>query len=644
MVFLLAAAVYSNTLGAGFTWDDHRLIIVNKHIDDLDYIRYMLLERKLWRPIKRISLMIDYALWGRERAAGYHATNMMLHASVCLALYFVVLRLGRSRRLAGTAAMLFAVHPVHVESVANISHRKESLALVFYLLAFLAYLRAADRSSAEGSEENGRPPGVIRPAVLGYLFLVFFFYLLAMLSKEVAAVMLPALIVVYELAVQSGERRQRLRRLAVFLAPFVVVLAIFFLRGYLGNLHERFSAEQIDWVTGGQSASYGIALLASLKAFGLMLWLCLWPWPLYLDRAFQVPSGPMEAGVALGLVALVVYVAAVTLAVRRRNRIAVFALAWYGLNLAPVINLVPLTHWWAAERFLYAPSLGVSLLAALGLERLWRRGGGGTVRQKLLAPAGVLFAVLLVCHAVLTVKQNGYWKNSWSLFQHTLKYNPESYRALLGIGLEYYNDGDYETAEPYFRRSIELNYNYPDVHYGLALLLHFDKRYKEAIEEAEIYAEMKPKDPEPYIMMGDAWVFLGDLDKAIEAFRTAVEKDPEHPIGWRNLGTALLNAGRPEEAEQALLRALELERSEQALIQYGQVLYRQRRLEELAKLYTEIVALDPDNPKVSNSLSNVLKWLGRYPEAAREMERSLALDPDQPEIRESLQKLKQMGY
>lgn len=634
LVFLVGAAIYANTLGCGFTWDDEWLILDNPRIDDPSYIKYMLFERTLWRPVKRISLMLDYHLHGEERPGGYHATNILLHALVCLVLYFVVLRLGKSRRLAGVTALLFAVHPVHVESIANISHRKEPFALLFFLLAFLCYLRAAEKSSA------GSTGALSLPVVLN-LIPVYLFYMLGMLSKEVGAVMLPAVIIVYELAVAREPWPQRKQRAMVFMAPFLVPLAIFVFFGYLGSLPGRFSEEEILWITARQTTSYGPVLLGAIKSFGILGWMCIWPWPLYLDRVFDMPKGPFELQVVAGLLAVLLFTLGLWLARRRGNRLAVFALAWYGLNLLPVINVIPLTHWWVPERFMYVPSVGFSLLVALGLEWLWSRKGLVVAGQPASRLATGMLAVILVTHGALTIKQNMFWENSKVLWENTLRYNKDrSYRALYGYGLELYNAGDYAGAEPMYRRAMKVNPSYPEVRYGLALMLLYKEEYDEAMEQARIYAKLDKRDPEPFIIIGNAEFHRRNFDEAIEAYATAVERKPEHCNGWYNLGNAQYAAGRLEEAAESLKKTMGRCANKDSLMLYGSVLTRLSRFEEALTAYREAVRLDPQSASAANGQAGVLFRMKRYPAAAREIERSLRLNPDQAQVKRLLQQIK----
>ena len=255
LVTAVAIAAFASTYRAGFTWDDEWLILENPRIADPTYIKYMLFERELWRPIKRISLMLDYWLYGPHHPEGFHATNIALHAGVCLALYFFLLRLSGERRLSLVTSLLFALHPVHVESIANISHRKEPMALLFVCLAFLSYLaaRSKDRPRGPVSRVLGHlgalsQGSAIQLSRVECVCWAVVCYLLAMLSKEAAAMMFPATVVVYEL-VSSRDRGRRLVPAVILGGILLLGLGVLPWSRYVTALAEHFGPEQVSWVT-----------------------------------------------------------------------------------------------------------------------------------------------------------------------------------------------------------------------------------------------------------------------------------------------------------------------------------------------------------------------------------------------------------
>lgn len=642
LVVLVAMGIYANTLANGFTLDDDPLILRNSRIGDLGYIKHMLFDRELWRPLKRMTLMLDFAIWGSGRPAGFHATNVMFHAGACLALYFVALRLSASRRLAAAAGLVFAAHPVHVEAVANIAHRKEPMALLFYLLAFLAFLRGRGTRPEPGPVATllrrlGREPGLgfVRGELVA---LAGICYLAGMMSKEVGAVMLPFVVLFHELVVAREPWSVRRAALVRYLPAFGAVLALFWARGYLGTLPRRFSTEQISWVSSAKTTSYASILLVAAKAFAFNVGVTVWPWPLYFDRSFAIPASVADPGV-LGGLALAAAAVGTIVALARRAPLASFALAWFGLNLAPVSNLVPLSYWFIAERFLYVPSAGFALLIGLGAERLWARSDGASTNSVRNGAATPLLAGLLVLYGAVAVGQNRVWKSPVTLWKHTLDHNPTSFRALYGYGFELAAKGDDVGAETYYRKALEVSPPYKDLRYALSLSLLRQGRWDEAAEEARRAADMDRSDPEPWVVIGNAAMGQKRYAEAAKAYRTAVERGPRIADAGYNLANALYGAGDNAAAIAAFDEAARL-RAPTAThwLLRGRILRRIDRSEEALAAFRRAAELEPGNPAIPDAMGRLLLTLGRREEATKQFERSLKLDPNQPEIREIIRR------
>lgn len=638
LVFAVAALVYANTLYCGFTWDDQWLILENRRIQDPSYIRFLLLEQKhLWRPLKRMSFMLDYYLWGRDRPAGFHLTNIVFHAGASVALYAFALRLGLRRVGAAFAALLFAVHPVHVEAVANISHRKEPMALLFYLLAFLAYLRARDDEPTSLVTWLGRGLGLWRrgPTWLARVELLTwacFSYLLGMMSKEVGAVMFPVTAVVYEFLLAGGSARQRVRRLLYLAIPSVSVLLLFTYRSWLRGLVKRFTPEDVSWVTGGKTESFLVLFLTEVKAFWEYLRLLVVPWPLYLDRKISLVKTAADPLTLLGFLGIALLLAGIVWSARRAP-IVCFALSWYGLNLLPVWNIPPLTHWLMAERFIYVPSAGFAILLGVGFEawyagRLHRSPSARGSRRTVLATG----ALVLLVFSGMTVAQNRVWTSNETLWLHTLARNPNSDRGLHGYGLELYNRGDYANAEKYYRRSLEVSPTYPEPRYALSLLLLNQKRYEEAIEHATFDAKLEEGNPEPFMVIGNAEFGLGRYDRAIEAYKQAVERDGSHLAARFNLANAYTAAGDQELALRTLDDALGVGEDADLWLLRGDILQALRRLPEALDAYVRATELGPQVSEAWNGMGRVYLMLGDREAAGRAYRRSLELDPKQEEV------------
>jgi tetratricopeptide (TPR) repeat protein len=292
-------------------------------------------------------------------------------------------------------------------------------------------------------------------------------------------------------------------------------------------------------VTQERTSSYGTVALVAAKAFGENVRLLVWPWPLYLDRAFTLPESAAEPAVLAGLLVFAVFVVAAFWSARRAPPVA-FALAWYGLNLLPVSNVVPLSYWYVAERFLYVPSVGFALLAGVAWQAAGRRAATAAV------------VAILTAYAALTVTQNLVWKDARALYSHTLAHNPGSYRAHHGIGLVLEREGDRAGAEGSYREAIRRHPPYAEPRYALATLLLDEGRLDEAVEIARSFSALEPEDPRPFVVIGNAEMERERWPEAISAYREAVGRDPTDPDALFNLGNALAAAGEDDEALRVL--------------------------------------------------------------------------------------------
>jgi tetratricopeptide (TPR) repeat protein len=262
------------------------------------------------------------------------------------------------------------------------------------------------------------------------------------------------------------------------------------------------------------------------------------------------------------------------------------------------------------------------LLLAILLERGFRN------PTRLVQSTTWLFTgVLIVGFALLTYRQNQVWSNSKTLWQHTLKYNDRSYRAVYGYGLELSNAGDTDEAEKYYERTIEINPVYPEPHYALAFLRLGQGRYDEAIEHAEHHADLNEEDPEPHIVIGNAWFHQGDMVKASEAYRKAVDRDPEHTNALYNLANTLTATGNVKEAREVLDSALKLSQTYALYQMRASAAERLGDFEPALSDYLSAIELGPQHIAPQIGATRLLARAKRYDEALVHAEKALELKP-----------------
>ena len=530
VVLVAAAAIvcYAATLGYGFAYDDQQLPmspLLARPFDFLAVLRNEYYPPKLeyvalYRPLAQWSLLLNWglnaAILGRGDVAWtFHAVNVLLHA-LASALAFVWLsRLGLSRAVALVAALLFAVHPIHSEAVANVAGRSEPQALVFGLL-FLLALRS-------------------RRTILAALGLLG-----ALWSKESAVAFLPVAIVA-ELLV-PGPDPTRGRAPWISFAPSAVVLAgWFFLRA--AALH----GAQPKIAYADNPVAHASALVRVLTACAVQLrYLGLEVLPLRQspDYAFAevVPVERLLDPRVLGFAVLVATAGAAALACRRRLPIVALCVVGYALAFSVSSNVLVPIGTLLAERLAYVPSLFVCALLALGIVALARH------RAAMLAPI-----VLILCTAgtVATVRQNRVWRDQATFVREAIRAAPRSAKAHRNLGITLEEEGDLEGAERELALSASIYPGYGQTWFSLATVRIKLRRYDDALAALRATVERMPDHVDAWVNLAQLSIGLGHRADAVDAVRQILKYD----LGHRRLGELqdrLAAMASPEDRSGAL--------------------------------------------------------------------------------------------
>lgn len=606
LLVLTVCAAYAPALKAGFVWDDDVYLTANPLISDPDGLRKIWLSRESpsqYFPLVYTTFRMEYSLWGL-RPFGFHLVNVLLHAANALLLWLVLKRLS----LAGAwlAAFVFALHPVHVESVAWITERKNVLSFLFTLLSLLCWLAYAHGSA-------------VRRWRLYLLSLGLF--IMALLSKT-TAVTLPLAFLIIDWLKRKRIDRRRLVELGPFfaLALAMGLLTVWWERFHQGTIGERFSLTPVE------------KILVSGRAFWFYLGKLLWP----ADLTFSYPrwridtSDPVQylwpIAAALLLVSLW----------RLRGRGAAAAVFFFLVTLGPLLgffSLYTFYYTFVADHYQYVASVGpLALLCAAWCAQAERRRFPPSRRY------GVP-ALLLAALAILTYRQSLVYHDELSLWRDTIAKNPGSWMAHNNLGMLLTSLGQREDAKRHFLESLRLNPGNVEARNNLAMALVDEGRLDEAEEHLKAATRLQPASTDLHAL---ALLFerRGKIEQALSYYRAAAKQRPHDFRIPYNLGNALLAQGMSEEAAAAFAEALRVNpRHAPSHNQLGLIAASRRRLEEATRRYEEALRLRPDYPPAHANLANLLAARGRLDEAVRHYRLALEGDPANAKVRANLDRV-----
>ena len=618
LIVVVTAVPFLGSLDNDFVnWDDGVYVTHNRQIQDLswDSIQEIFSTpvRRTYAPLTLLSLGLDHAIWSLD-PFGYHLTNLLLHLANTLLLFLLMWRLTNHLLPSLLAALLFGVHPVHVESVVWITERKDVLSTLFFLTSLLCYLRFRSR--------QGR--------IFYCLSLASF--VLALLSKQMT-ITLPLVILLCDfLAGRAWTWRVFVEKLPYLLLSLVFGLGALLLHNLswwpvtgtstpvlseeqkvhspqeivgdaekLGrrgppaqqvqgspkpsqpesrnNLRQRFSRHVSPLLEPGVPTKLFLRLFWGIS-FTLGKALLLVPPSIinYTPRgvAFLKPT------FFLPVVLVSLFIAMVWFS-RRYTRVIVFGSLFFFLTLLPALKFLP---FWA-DRFFYIPSIGLCYLAGLAFQFFytrWRRLGRGI----LAATVGGLVVIL----GVLTWQRSEVWQDSESLWLSAVQDHPDyadlhhnlglaylskgkldaaigSYQAVLdldakripamnNLGTAYARKGEFDEAISWYKQALVLRPDYAQVYGNLGSVNIKREQYDAAIADFRKALELEPRRVDLHYNIGIAWHRKGKLGRAISHYRKAIELNPYQAMVYHSLALALHSAGKKEEAQSTLRRSQQL--------------------------------------------------------------------------------------
>jgi tetratricopeptide (TPR) repeat protein len=607
--------VYGPSLRGGFLWDDpgHVTSPALQSWSGLGRIWFEPGATQQYYPLLHTAFWIEHQLWG-DAALGYRLVNLGWHALAAVLLVAVLRRLAVPGAL--FAGLLFALHPVGVESVAWISEQKNTLSTVFYLAAALAWLRF----------EQDRSPR--RYAIATAWFVA------ALLTKTVTATLPAALLVVAWWQRGRVSWRDDVRPLLPWFGVGVAA-------GLFTVWFERVGI-------GAQGADFELSLAERGLLAGRVFWFYLGTlaWPANL--AFFYPRWDIDASVAwqyLFPAAGLALLAGVIVWTRRSGgRGVLAALLLFGGTLFPVLgflNVYPFVFSYVADHFQYLANPSLFALGAAAVATLAGRVDSGAVRAGVWGLAGAM----VVGYGVLSWRQSAHYVDSITLYRATLLRSPDSWITHHNLAAELAARGRHPEALGHARRAVELKPDFPEALNNLADNLARTGRAAEALPLLDRAQALQPRYAQAENTRGVALAMLGRAAEAVPHFQRAIEWQPELVEAHFNLGLAEMEQGRFDRAIPSFTTVLTLRPEHaDAELNLGIALAVTNRLTEARPHFLRAIALNPEAAPVHLAYGRVLLNAGLFDEAVRSLREALRLDPGLPGLHHDLAfALQQLG-
>jgi protein O-mannosyl-transferase len=507
VIVLISAIVYlpvfHNSLLA---WDDEGYIMKNALVHSIN-LKEIFSQNVMgnWHPVTILMFAIEYRFFGLN-PAGYHAVNLLLHLLNVILVFYTIRLLSDKIAVALVAALLFGIHPLHVESVAWAAELKDLLYTFFFLASYIFYLKYLKN-----------------PQKKYYIFALLLF-LVSLLSKAMAA-SLPLVLVLTDYL--KGRRIDK--RILLEKAPFFLLALTF---GVVAVLAQK-SSDSIQVET-----IFSLPQRIVFASYGFITYLVKLILPLHLSAFYPYPvkNIPIQYYAyvfsVIGLAAYVIY------SIRFSKKI-IFGIGFFTVTIFFVLQLLSVGGAIMADRYSYVPSIGVFYLAGEGLLYLWDK------KQKLAAI--ILLTAFTVMFSVKTYARCSVWNNDLTLWSDVID-NYKSAIAYYNRGFAFMNNKKNDEALKDYNKAIELKPDYADAYLSRGNLFLNAKRNDEALKDYNKAIELKPGYADIYLSRGTLFIFEQRNDEALKDFNKAIELNPNYAQAYYNRGLLEYNSGKQDAA------------------------------------------------------------------------------------------------
>ena len=612
ILFLLAFLPYVNTLFNDFVYDDGFQVVENPYVHSFRYLR-QIFTTTVWsfqgaqgvtnyfRPMMTFLYLLTYQIAGTVPFS-FHLTNLVLNGAVVWLVFYLVRRFS-GERVALIAAGLFALHPIHTESVAWIAAVTDLELSLFYLGTFLLYLKL--------------PESDHRLRARAAMCLTF---ALALLSKE-QAMTLPVVVTLFEYFYRDDRATTSMNEKVSRVGPLWGMAALYFVARaiVLGGVASVVSRPNLSWYEAGLSA---------VSLIGGYLGKLLWPAHLSAFYVFHPSHHLMDASVLAGFAGIALC-AILFVVLWTRVHLLSFALVWMFLPLGPVLNARWMPASVFAERYLYLPSVGFCWLLAWAAVKLWN-----IKEPAFMRPLGhavpALVGVAALIFAVKTVRRNRDWRSDEVLFRQSIQAQGDASLIHSNLGAIYLNRGDKDAAEREYMEALSVGATNVFALDNMAILRQQQQRYSESLDYSWRALRARPVFANGHVDLAETLTLMGRSAEAEWQYRIAIAISPLSTRAHNSYGNFLYEAGRLEDARTEYERSVRADPTLDAYDRLGDIYLTWQDMPRAEQAFRRALRINPFDGHAHIGLGQVLEFTGHPGDALHEYESGLAMDPSNP--------------
>jgi len=591
VLFLSFLVLYPTIFNDFLNWDDTKHLFGNHTVRQLSVrnIAEMFLStvNTTYIPVTIFSYALEYKL-AQYNPVIYHLDNLVLHLIVVLLVYQLSIKMSLSQRAAGIACVIFAIHPMHVESYAWVTARKDVLYSIFYLLAMLSYVQYLNTSARKY---------FIVTVIMGFL---------SMLSKPMALT-LPLIL----LLIDWFQGRYDIRKALVEKIPFFVYIIPLVLITYSLNTH-MFTIETSLW-----------------QSFLIFVWTLTF----YLIKFFvpleYIPIYPMPEPISIFNISYTISMAvfvltAILLFVYRKNKWWIFGFVFYLSSIFCLLRYGKINEIMVADRYMYLPSLGFCLFLGVAIDQLLVK--CSTVKRNILS-------IILICLCASLAYQSRMlihvWHDNLTFWNYIILKSPNEAIAYTNRCSEYAQQKQYEQALADCQKAIELA---PDKVEGMinrGIIYLNTKRYQEALADFNEAVLREPEFENARYNRGNLYYYTKKYDLALKDYAQALRLNPNYSAAYLNRGIIYLNQKKYKQAYSDLNNAIRLDPNEpKAYYSRGVIYLNHKKMNEALKDFNQAIKLDPQFAKAYQNRGVLRYRQGQYQQALNDMTKALEYKPD----------------